>query len=65
MLSVFNIGKFLREVYSEYKKVVFPTKDDTIKTSIWIGVVVFVTSCLIWLTDFLISIIIRAIFGLN
>jgi preprotein translocase SecE subunit len=57
--------KYLKEVIEEYKKVIFPGKKDVYTTSIYIVVVIFITACLIALTDFLISSIIKIIFGLS
>jgi preprotein translocase SecE subunit len=59
------VKKYFKEVIDEYKKVVFPPKDDVYKTSLYIGVVIFITACLVSLTDFLISFVIKIILGLN
>jgi preprotein translocase SecE subunit len=64
-MAVFSVRRYFNEVIGEFKKVVFPTKKDTYTTSIYIGVVVAITACIVSLTDFLISHIIKIIFGLN
>ncbi|MDR0423717.1 MAG: preprotein translocase subunit SecE [Rickettsiales bacterium] len=61
----FNIKLYFKEVVGEYKRIIFPTKDDVVKTSIYICVIVFLTACVIWLSDFLISNVMKVIFGLN
>ncbi len=64
-MAVFSVRRYFNEVIGEFKKVVFPAKKDTYTTSIYIGVVVAITACIVSLTDFLISHVIKIIFGLN
>lgn len=63
MLSI--VKKYIREVIEECKKIVFPQWKDVYTTSIYISVVVFITTIAIILTDFLISHIIKIIFGMG
>lgn len=63
MLSIAR--KYIREVIDECKKIVFPPKKDVYVTSIYISVVVFIAAVAIALTDFLISHIIKIIFGMG
>ncbi|MDR2526679.1 MAG: preprotein translocase subunit SecE [Rickettsiales bacterium] len=65
MLLVGNIKRYLKEVIEEYKKVIFPKWKEVRGVSIYIGVVVFLSACLIWVADFIISYIIKIIFGLS
>lgn len=63
MLSVAK--KYIKEVIDECRKVVFPTRKDVYVTSIYISVIVFITTIAIALTDFLISRVIKLIFGMG
>ena len=63
MLSVAK--KYIKEVIGEYKKIVFPPWKDVYVTSIYISVVVLITTISIALTDFFISHVIKLIFGIG
>jgi len=57
--------KYIREVVDECKKIVFPSRKDVYATSVYISVVVFITTIIMALTDFLISHMIKIIFGMG
>ena len=63
MLSIAR--KYIKEVVDECKKIVFPSWKDVYTTSIYISVIVCITTVAIALTDFLISHIIKIIFGMG
>ena len=63
MLSVAK--KYIKEVIGEYKKIVFPSRKDVYTTSIYISIVVLISTVSIALTDFLISHVIKLIFGIG
>ena len=46
-----GIGQFLRDVYDELRKVVWPTRQETLQTTLVIIVVVIVLSLLLGLID--------------
>ena len=57
--------KYIKEVIEECKKITFPNRKEVYTTSIYISVIVFFTSIAIVLTDFLISHVIKLIFGMG
>jgi len=59
------LKKYIKEVIEECRKLIFPTKKDVYVTSIYIGIIVLVTTMAIVLADFLISQIIKLIFGIG
>ena len=63
MLSVAK--KYIKEVAEEYKKITFPSWKDVYVTSIYISIVVLITTLSIALTDFIISHVIKLIFGIG
>ena len=63
MLSIAR--KYIKEVIDECKKITFPSWKDVYATSIYISVIVFITTIAIALTDFLISYVIKTIFGMG
>lgn len=60
-----SIKKYVKEVIEEYKKVTFPNWKEVYTTSIYISIIIFLTTMAIVLTDFLISHIIKIIFGMG
>ena len=59
------VKKYIKEVIEEYRKVTFPNWKEVYTTSIYISVVIFFTTMAIVLTDFLISRVIKIIFGMG
>ena len=63
MLSIAK--KYIKEVIGECRKIVFPTWKEVYTTSIYISIIVFITTLAIASTDFLISHVIKLIFGMG
>ena len=63
MLSI--VKKYIKEVIEECRKIVFPSWKEVYSTSIYISIVVFLTTLAITGTDFLISRVIKLIFGIG
>ena len=57
--------KFLQEVRSETAKVVWPTRRETLITTIMVFVLVFVASVFFFVADQLIRMLITFILGIN
>lgn len=57
--------KFLQEVRSETAKVVWPTRRETLITTIMVFVLVFVASVFFFVADQLIRVLITFILGVN
>ena len=53
--SEFGLIRFLRETYDELRKVVWPTRDETIKTTGIIILVVIILSLLLGLIDLILK----------
>ena len=62
--TLVNALKFFRAAFEETKKLQFPTKRETYITTVTILVMITVVALTILFADFLISKIIRLIFGL-
>jgi preprotein translocase subunit SecE len=58
--SVGNIKKFLREVKIELKKVTWPTRQQLIAYTAVVMITVIVVALLIWVFDYLFSVLFRA-----
>ena len=56
--------KFFREIRSELKKVVWPTKEQVIKNALVVAGCVLVVGLFIWLFDFFAQVIIHGLIGL-
>ncbi|MGO4717288.1 preprotein translocase subunit SecE [Bradyrhizobium sp. 2TAF24] len=61
----FNPGKFLQEVRSETAKVTWPTRRETVITTIMVFVMVAVSSVFFFTADQLIRILITFILGIQ
>ncbi|MDR3290460.1 MAG: preprotein translocase subunit SecE [Rickettsiales bacterium] len=64
MLELRKIKNYIVDVRNEYRNIEFPTSQDVTKTTISIGIIIFIAACIVWLTDFLISYVIKIIFGM-
>jgi preprotein translocase subunit SecE len=62
--SRFNPIGFIKEVKSETRKVTWPTKDETIKSTIAVFIMVAVAALFLFLADQVIAFAIRLILGL-
>ena len=56
--------KFFREIKSELKKVVWPTKEQVLKNALIVAGCVLVVGLFIWLFDFFASVVITGLIGL-
>ncbi|MBR1223068.1 preprotein translocase subunit SecE [Bradyrhizobium sp. U87765 SZCCT0131] len=61
----FNPGKFLQEVRSETAKVTWPTRRETVITTIMVFVMVAVSSVFFFTADQLIRILVTFILGIQ
>ena len=57
-------AKFFREMRSELKKVVWPTKEQVLKNTLIVAGCVLVVGLFIWLFDFFASVLITGLIGL-
>ena len=55
--------KFFREMKSELKKVVWPTKEQVLKNALIVAGCVLVVGLFIWLFDFFASVVITGLIG--
>lgn len=62
--SRFNPITFFKEVKSEGKKVTWPTKDETIKSTIAVFIMVALAALFLFLADQVMAFVIRLILGL-
>ena len=60
-----NVKKYIKEVIEECKKIVFPSWKEVYTTAIYISIIVFIVTLAITFSDFIISHIIKLIFGLG
>ena len=56
-------AKFFREMRSELKKVVWPTKEQVLKNTLIVAGCVLVVGLFIWLFDFFASVLITGLIG--
>ena len=59
-----KVAKFFREMKSELKKVVWPTKEQVLKNALIVAGCVLVVGLFIWLFDFFASVVITGLIGL-
>ena len=59
-----RVAKFFREMKSELKKVVWPTKEQVLKNTLIVACCVLVVGRFIWLFDFFAQILISWLIGL-
>ena len=55
--------RYLQEVRVEAKKVVWPTRKDTMQTTIVVFGMVIVVSLFLWMVDSILSMIVQAVIG--
>jgi preprotein translocase subunit SecE len=58
------IGRYFREMKSELKKVVWPTRNQVIRNTIVVILVVLIVGVLIWLFDWLAAAVVKALVNL-
>lgn len=54
-------GEFMRQVQAETRKVVWPTRDETVKTSIFVGIMVIILSLFFLGVDSLFGWVVRVL----
>ena len=59
-----KVAKFFREMRSELRKVVWPTKEQVLKHALIVAGCVLVVGLFIWLFDFFASVVITGLIGL-
>ena len=59
-----KVAKFFREMRSELRKVVWPTKEQVLKNALVVAGCVLVVGLFIWLFDFFAQVIITGLIGL-
>ncbi len=60
-----NVKKYIKEVIEEGKKIILPSWKEVYTTAIYISVIVFLAALAITLADFVISHVVKLIFGLG
>ena len=60
-----SIAKFFREIKAEVKRITWPSKDDTKKALIAVGVVVLIYIVLVGWLDYIFSSLFKLIFNLK
>ncbi len=63
-MANFNPGKFMREVQAEGRKVVWPTRQETITTAIFVGILMVILSVFFLGVDSLFGVIVRWLLSL-
>ena len=59
-----KVAKFFREMRSELKKVVWPTKEQVLKNALIVAGCVLFVGLFIWLFDFFASVVVTGLIGL-
>jgi preprotein translocase subunit SecE len=60
-----NIGQFIREVRQETSKVTWPTRKETMVTTVMVFVMVFLAAIFFWVVDLVLGSAVRFILGLG
>jgi len=60
-----NIGQFIREVRQETAKVTWPTRKETMVTTMMVFVMVFLAAIFFWLVDLVLGSAVRFVLGLG
>lgn len=65
MASKINPGQFVREVRQEVRKVTWPTRKETVITTIMVFIFVFLAAGFFFVVDQVLSVVVRAVLGLG
>ncbi len=57
------LAAFASDVQVEVRKVVWPTRQETLQTTLAVFVVVFIAAIILWLLDMLLAVVIRWLMG--
>lgn len=60
-----NIGKYLLEIRSELKRVVWPTWKQVVSNTITVLIICLIFGIIIWVADFLFKFIAQLIYGVK
>jgi preprotein translocase subunit SecE len=60
-----NIGQFIREVRQETSKVTWPTRKETMVTTVMVFVMVFLAAIFFWVVDLVLGSAVRFLLGLG
>jgi len=60
-----NIGQFIREVRQETAKVTWPTRKETVVTTVMVFVMVFLAAIFFWVVDLVLGSAVRFLLGLG
>jgi preprotein translocase subunit SecE len=60
-----NIGQFIREVRQETAKVTWPTRKETMVTTVMVFVMVFLAAIFFWVVDLVLGSAVRFLLGLG
>jgi preprotein translocase subunit SecE len=60
-----NIGQFIREVRQETAKVTWPTRKETMVTTVMVFVMVFLAAIFFWVVDLVLGSAVRFVLGLG
>jgi len=60
-----NIGQFIREVRQETNKVTWPTRKETMVTTVMVFIMVFLAAIFFWLVDLVLGSAVRFVLGLG
>jgi len=64
-MAMINPGRFIREVRQEVSKVTWPTRKETVVTTIMVFIMVFLTAIFFFLVDQVLSYGVKQILGLG
>ncbi|NIA69000.1 preprotein translocase subunit SecE [Pelagibius litoralis] len=64
-MAMINPAQFVREVIGEVKKVTWPTRKETVVTTIMVFIMVFLTAIFFFLVDQVLSFGVKQILGLG
>jgi len=60
-----NIGQFIREVRQETSKVTWPTRKETMVTTMMVFIMVFLAAIFFWVVDLVLGSAVRFVLGLG
>jgi len=60
-----NIGQFIREVRQETSKVTWPTRKETMVTTVMVFIMVFLAAIFFWVVDLVLGSAVRFLLGLG
>jgi len=60
-----NIGQFIREVRQETAKVTWPTRKETMVTTMMVFIMVFMAAIFFWVVDLVLGSAVRFLLGLG